>query len=337
MNTLKVLGVLAVATSVVLLASGTGSFTAANADRTTALSVADDESALVGFEVSCEEKTVRHGPRDKGPDNHLVDADLGGNESAGNDDDGVDADIFSESSAGSDNDLVDANVFANESAESDNDLVGVDIGSKGITVDSSPSVSTRAELTVTVTNRFARPLEGTVTVDGTTKDVGPILPGRTDEATFEGSFEAGDPITINVTKPITATLNRSVPEDCKHATDDPKKGISFVALCGVSLDADLNVSVVNWDGGDPTAIRWESNGSVEVVVTKAGSRTGTSTASGPGIQNHPVGDSLSGIVDAFGTDSQPEQTPQSPCPDGIVGVKFDFSGASSDDGEKVGS
>jgi hypothetical protein len=337
MNTLKVLGVLAVATSVVLLASGTGSFTAANADRTTALSVADDESALVGFEVSCEEKTVRHGPRDKGPDNHLVDADLGGNESAGNDDDGVDADIFSESSAGSDNDLVDANVFANESAESDNDLVGVDIGSKGITVDSSPSVSTRAELTVTVTNRFARPLEGTVTVDGTTKDVGPILPGRTDDATFEGSFEAGDPITINVTKPITATLNRSVPEDCKHATDDPKKGISFVALCGVSLDADLNVSVAKWNGSEPTAVHWESSGSVEVVVTKAGSSTGASSASGPGIQNHPVGESLSGIVDAFGTDSQPEQTPQSPCPDGIVGVKFDFGGSSFDDGEKVGS
>ena len=354
MNTLKVLGVLAVATSVVLLASGTGSFTAANADRTTALSVADDESALVGFEVSCEEKTVRHGPRDKGPDNHLVDADLGGNESAGNDDDGVDADIFSESSAGSDNDLVDANVFANESAESDNDLVdanvfanesaesdndlvGVDIGSKGITVDSSPSVSTRAELTVTVTNRFARPLEGTVTVDGTTKDVGPILPGRTDDATFEGSFEAGDPITINVTKPITATLNRSVPEDCKHATDDPKKGISFVALCGVSLDADLNVSVAKWNGSEPTVVHWESSGSVEVVVTKAGSSTGASSASGPGIQNHPVGDSLSGIVDAFGTDSQPEQTPQSPCPDGIVGVKFDFGGSSFDDGEKVGS
>jgi|GEM_PF-4821001 len=337
MNTLKVLGVLAVATSVVLLASGTGSFTAANADRTTALSVADDESALVGFEVSCEEKTVRHGPRDKGPDNHLIDADLGGNESAGNDDDGVDADIFSESSAGSDNDLVDANVFANESAESDNDLVGVDIGSKGITVDSSPSVSTRAELTVTVTNRFARPLEGTVTVDGTTKDVGPILPGRTDDATFEGSFEAGDPITINVTKPITATLNRSVPEDCKHATDDPKKGISFVALCGVSLDADLNVSVAKWNGSEPTAVHWESSGSVEVVVTKAGSSTGASSASGPGIQTHPVGDSLSGIVDAFGTDSQPEQTPQSPCPDGIVGVKFDFGGSSFDDGEKVGS
>jgi hypothetical protein len=303
MNTLKVLGVLAVATSVVLLASGTGSFTAANADRTTALSVADDESALVGFEVSCEEKTVRHGPHDRGPDNHLVDA----------------------------------NVFANESAESDNDLVGVDIGSKGITVDSSPSVSTRAELTVTVTNRFARPLEGTVTVDGTTKDVGPISPGRTDDATFEGSFEAGAPITINVTKPITATLNRSVPEDCKHATDDPKKGISFVALCGVSLDADLNVSVAKWNGSEPTAVHWESSGSVEVVVTKAGSSTGASSASGPGIQNHPVGESLSGIVDAFGTDSQPEQTPQSPCPDGIVGVKFDFGGSSFDDGEKVGS
>jgi hypothetical protein len=337
MNALKVLGVLAVATSVVLLASGTGSFTAANADRTTALSVTDDESALVGFEVSCEEKTVRHGPHDGEPDNHLVDADLGGNESAGNDDDGVDADIFSESSADSDNDLVDANVFANESAKSDNDLIGVDIGSKGITVDSSPSASTRAELTVTVTNRFARPLEGTVTVDGTTKDVGPIPPGRTDDATFEGSFEAGDPITINVTKPITATLNRSVPEDCKHATDDPEKGISFVALCGVSLDADIDVSVAKWNGDEPTAVRWESSGSVEVVVTKAGSSTGASSASEPGIQNHPVDGSLSGIVEAFGTDPQPEQTPQSPCPDGIVGMKFDFDDSSFDNGEKVGT
>jgi hypothetical protein len=335
MNALKVLGVLALATSVVLLMSGTGSFTAANADRPTALSVTDDESALVGYEVSCEEKTVRHGQGGKDPNDNSLDVDIGGDESAGSDDDGVDADIISESSAESDDDLVDANVFANESAESDDDLVGVDIGSKGVIVDSSPTVSTRAELTVTVTNRFARPLEGTVTVDGTTRDIGPIQPGGTDDATFEGAFEAGDPITIDVTKPITATLDRSVPEDCKHATEDPKKEISFVALCGVTLDADSSVTTVG-EGGFPTEVRWESSGSVEVVVTKAGSKNGNG-ASRPGIQNHPVDDSLTGVVDAFGTEPQTEQSPPSPCPDGNVGVKFDFDSSSFEDGEEVGN
>lgn len=336
MNALKALGVLAIATSVVLLTSGTGSFTAANADRATELSVTDDESALVGYEVSCEERTVRHGPGGGGPDDDLLDADLGGNESVGSDDDGVDADIRSESSADGDDDLVDANVFANESAESDDDLVGIDIGSDRVIVDSSPSVSTRAELTVTVTNRFARPLEGTVTVDGTTKGVGPIPPGGTEEATFEGAFEAGDPITITVTRPMTATLNRSVPEDCKHATDDPEKGISFLAVCGISIDTDVNVSVVNWDGGDPTAVRWESDGSVELVVTKAGSRNGASSAAERGIQNHPVDDAVGGIVDAFGDEPTAEQTPPSPCPEGIVGVKFDFEDTGFGDGESVG-
>jgi hypothetical protein len=223
MNALKIIGVLAIATSVVLLTSSTGSFTAANADRTAALSVADDESALVGYEVSCEEKTVRHGPVGGGPNDNLLDADLGGNESAGSDDDGIDADIFSEESAGSDDDIVDANVFANESAESDKDIVGVDIGSDEISVDSSPRVSTRVELTVTVFNRFARPLEGALTVDGTTKEIGPIPPGGAEDATFEGSFEAGDAIGVNVTDPIAVTLNRHVPDDCKPATHDLDK------------------------------------------------------------------------------------------------------------------
>lgn len=337
MNALKALGVLAIATSVVLLTSGTGSFTAANADRTAALSVADDESALVGYEVSCEEKTVRHGPVGGGPNDNLVDADLGGNESAGSDDDGIDADIFSKESADSDDDLVDANVFANESAEHDDDLIGIDIGSEGVIVDSSPHVSTRAELTVTVTNRFARPLAGTVTVDGTTKEIGPIPPGGTDDGVFEGAFEAGDPITIDVTRPITATLTRSVPEDCKHVTDDPEKGISFVALCGVGLDADTHVSAVNGDDGEPTAVRWESNGSVELVVTKAGSKNGDSSASKPGMQNHPVDGTLTGIVNAFGEAPTADQTPPSPCPEGVVGVKFDFESTEFATGEKVGS
>jgi hypothetical protein len=338
MSSIKALGIVAIATSVVLLTSGTGGFTAMNADRPTALSVTDDESALVDYDVTCKEKTVRNGPSHRGPNDNLVDADLGGNESAGSDDDGVDADILSNASADSDDDIADANVFSNESARSNDDIIGVNVFSNddivGVDIGSSPRVTTKAELTVTVINRFSQPLEGSVTVDGTTKAVGPISPGGTENVTFDGEFDAGEPIIINVAQPVSATLNRSVPEDCKHFTDEDGKGISFVTLCGVSLDADIDVSATG--SKDPTSVHWNSNQSVELIVTKAGSNNGAAAAE-PGIQNHQIGDILSGIVDAFGEDPSVEQTPSSPCPDGKIGVKFDWEGSSFGDGETVGT
>jgi hypothetical protein len=335
MNSFKTLGIVAIATSVVLLTSGTGGFTAMNADRPTEISVTDDESALVDYDITCEEKTIRHGPVPGKSDSNIADADLGSNTTAGSDNDGADADMFSNASADNDNDVVDANVFSKESARSDEDIVGIDVGSNGVTVSSSVRVTTTAELTVTVINRFSQPLEGNVTVDGATRAVGPISPGGTDAVSFEGEFDAGEEIIINVTRPITATLTRSVPEDCKHVTDEGRKGISFVAFCGVSPDADISVSTAGSGSLDPAKVDWESNESVELIVTKAGSKRG-SEAAGPGIQNHPIADILSGTVSAIGLEPSPEQSPPSPCPDGEFGVKF-AGDSGFEDGETVGS
>lgn len=215
----------AVATALLVLVSGTGSFTAHQADRPAQLAIADDDSALIGYDAACEAEFLGGHVPGLDQDDDLLDLSVLANRSAGSDDDVVDAAIGARKSARSDDDVVDAAVLSNKSSYSDADLVDLDVLSGGTHLGLGDLLDLLGdvELTVTITNKFERPLEGSVTVDEATRSIGPISPGQRENVTFDDGFEPGGPIVVKTTRPTRATLERTVPDDChllKQLKDD---------------------------------------------------------------------------------------------------------------------
>jgi hypothetical protein len=174
-----------------------------------------------------------------------------------------------------------------------------------------------------------------VLIDGdlSTSDPDPFKPG--DEACIGFKWkltgELNEDDSVNVNFEFSATQSRSTtPQDvCQPKTPcggpSESKGISFVAFCssgGFTGNPITSFSTAKRNtGGEPVAVDWESDEPVDTVVIKTGP--------GPdALYNFPVGDATFGTTELdTKTDSPnpgPQQSPQSPCPDGSSGVKYEY-------------
>jgi hypothetical protein len=128
------------------------------------------------------------------------------------------------------------------------------------------------DLSVTVTNRFDRAVDGgSVTVDGVTEQVGSLMSGGDSTVEFDSDeFEPGDPVTVEVSSAgLSATLHRSVPDDCVAAAPDVE-GVRFTGAA--SGNAKIKLSSGGSGSLDITYWTLLNDGSLE---------SGTTTVSNP--------------------------------------------------------
>lgn len=122
---------------------------------------------------------------------------------------------------------------------------GVDVavvGDSEAFVGYEASCADDGDLSVTVTNRFDREVDGgSVTVPGVTERFGSLESGGAETITFEsGDIEPGAPITVDMsTAGLSATLYRSVPDECVPAGPDIE-GVRFTGASSGNAEIDLS-------------------------------------------------------------------------------------------------
>jgi hypothetical protein len=159
-----------------------------------------------------------------------------------------------------------------------------------------PTCDDDGDLSVTVTNRFDRAVDGgSVTVDGVTGQVGSLSSGGDSTVEFDsGEFEPGDPVTVEVSSAgLSATLYRSVPDDCVAAAPDIE-GVRFNGAASGNAKVQLSddgsgpLEIAYWtlDGGslesgtitvsnpsDPVNMQSQVSGSKFAAIYVAGTDT----------------------------------------------------------------
>jgi hypothetical protein len=116
------------------------------------------------------------------------------------------------------------------------------------------SCAADGDLSVTVTNRFDREVDkGSITVDGVTKEVGSLPPGGDSTVEFQSDeFEPGDPVTVDVSSAgLSATLYRSVPDDCVAAVPDVE-GVRFTG----TASGNAKIQLANGGSGSLEVTYW---------------------------------------------------------------------------------
>ena len=156
---------------------------------------------------------------------------------------------------------------------------------------------------------------------------GECLPSCVGIRTYTQTLNAGDELVEDDEIVVRADVGVDCPQpDEPIEPPEVRQAISFVAFCGEGVENDDNFSftVTDTDNGDPTEVDWSYTGSgtISTVVVFGASR----------LYNNFVNGANSGTVTLDGDEEimwrkQTEQRPNTPCPNGECGPKFDWNGA----------